>query len=440
MFSQRVGFFPPTATVTPFVGSEITTTTSIQYPYTQYSTSSMAYVGRDLSDRPVFLFIFVETSTGFVKGQAFRIENNGTLYFGTIYNLDTTGGASHTVALASELTGAGSFSSDTYQGATVYWFCSYTRSGSQQTIGLYGQVSVNGPDLAINTFISPFVLFTSLDGDFPGAAYLGRRNATGNPNPNSTQYQVLFGTRTGGGYLTRRFYTSGTGTFVAQGPVEVPNGGNADTAPLGFAADLSIPKIPVFRSAYWNTGGGGNYAVAAVMTSQASNSGTPVAANYLTTIQTSPSILDTSRYNQACNLNNSNKFIAVSYLSPANSLNLTVVDVTWNTPPAFPIPTVGAFVSAGSAASPPTLVSGFANNTALLVQSPAGFDSLTYAPITVAGTVPTVGSTQTLFGGLSNCIGPPILASAKIGTKTYLAGIQSRSGSNTPYVFSVRFT
>ena len=86
MFSQRVGFFPPTATVTPFVGSEITTTTSIQYPYTQYSTSSMAYVGRDLSDRPVFLFIFVETSTGFVKGQAFRIENNGTLYFGTIYN------------------------------------------------------------------------------------------------------------------------------------------------------------------------------------------------------------------------------------------------------------------------------------------------------------------------------------------------------------------
>jgi hypothetical protein len=440
MFSQRTGFFPPADTVSPFVGSEITTSTNILYPYTQYSTSSLAYLGPDNNNRAVFIFIFIEPGTGALKGQAFRINDNGTLFFGTTSTLDANAAGAHTVSVTSEYEGAGSFANPTYDflRPTSRWFCSYTKPGTQQLVAVFGTVQLNQAGLPNIERRAPLALtFGTTDGDFPVATFLGRRPATGS---NTVQYQVLFGMRTGGGFVTRRYWTDGSTVLTAQGPAQIPNGGAADTAALGFAADFSTPTIPVYRSGYWNTGGGGNYALSAVMTSQASNTSSPAAANYRTEIQTSPSILDTSRYNQACNLNNSNKFLAVSFLSPANTLNLTVVDVTWNNPPALPTPTVGAFVSAGSASNPPTLVSGFTTDTAFLVQSPAGSSSLTYAPITVAGTVPTVGSTQTLFGGLSNCIGPPILATGRLGTKTYLAGIQSRSGSNTPYVFGVRFT
>lgn len=443
MFSQRVGFFPPAATVSPFVGSEITTTTNILYPYTQYSTSSMAYVGPDNANRPVFIFIFIEPGTGILKGQAFRINDNGTIFFGTTSTLDNNaGGGAHTVAVTSEYQGAGSFNGQTYQSATTgRWFCSYTKPGTQRLMGVFGTVQLNQATLPNIQTRPPLELtFGTTDGDFPVAAFVGRRPATVAPNSNTVQYQVLFGMRTGGGFVTRRYFTDGASVLAAQGPAEIPNGGGTDPAALGFAADFSIPKVPVFRSAYWNTGGGGQTTVAAVMSSQFSNTGAPVAANYLTQISTSPSVLDTSVYNQACNLNSSNKFLAVSYLAP-NSLNLTVVDVNWNTPPSFPTTTTGAFVSAGLAgAAQPAVVSGFTTDTAFLVQSPVGASSLTYADITVSGTVPTVGSTQTLFGGLSNCQGPPILATGRIGTKTYMAGIQSRSGSNTPYVFGVRFT
>ena len=443
MFSQRVGFFPPAATVSPFVGSEITTTTNILYPYTQYSTSSMAYVGPDNSNRPVFIFIFVEPGTGILKGQALRINDNGTIFQGTTSILDASaGGGAHTVAVTSEYQGAGSFNDQTYQFATTgRWFCSYTKPGTQRLMAVFGTVELNQATLPnINRRAPQTLTFGTTDGDFPVATFVGKRGAIPAPNGSTVQYHVLFGMRTGGGFVTQRFFTDGSSAFAAQGPAEIPNGGSTDPAALGFAADLSIPKIPVFRSAYFNTGGGGQTTVSAVMSSQFSNTGSPVAANYLTQITTSPSVLDTSVYNQACNLNNSNKFLGVSYLAP-NSLNLAVVDVNWNTPPSFPTTTTGAFVSAGQAgAAQPTVVSGFVADTALLVQSPPGAGSLTYADITVAGTVPTVGSTQTLFGGLSNCQGPPILATAKIGTRTYIAGIQSRSGSNTPYVFGVRFT
>ena len=441
MFSQRVGFFPPAATVSPFVGSTITTSTNILYPYTQYSTSSMAYVGPDNANRPVFLFIFVEPGTGVVKGQAIRINDNGTIFQGYTTELDTTGGASHTVAVTSEYQGAGSFGNTS--SPANRWYCSYTKPGTQRLTALFGRVDVNDSQLIVNRVRPPLALtFGSTDGDLPVAVFLGRRPATVAPDNNPTQFQVLFGMRTGGGFVTQRYFTDGASVLTAQGPAQIPNGGNTDSAALGFAPDLTVVKTnTIFRSGFWNTGGGGQTTVAAVMNSFYANT-SPPAVNNQTPIVTSPSILDTSTYNQACNLNSTNKFIGVSYLAP-NSLNLTVVDVNWGAAGAliFPTPTVGAFVSAGLAgATQPAVVSGFTNDTAFLVQSPLGASSLTYADITVSGTVPTIGSTQTLFGGLSNCQGPPILATAKIGTKTYMAGIQSRSGSNTPYVFGVRFT
>lgn len=440
MFSQRVGFFPPAATVSPFVGSEITTTTNILYPYTQYTTSSLAYVGPDTSQRPIFLFIFVEPGTGILKGQAFRINNDGTIFQGTTATLDNNaGGGAHTVALTSEYQGAGSFGNQ--QSANGRWWCSYTKPATQQLMAVFGTVQLNQAGLTVVNTRAPLHLsFGNTDGDFPVAAFLGRRPPAPAPNGSVTQFSVLFGMRTGSGFVTKRYWTDSASAFAAQGPAEIPNGGQTDSAALGFAGDFSNLYVPRFRSAYWNTGGGGQTTVSAVMSSEFSNTGNPVAANYRTEIVTSPSILDTSTYNQACNLNATNKFLGVSYISP-NSLNLTVVDVTWNTPPSFPTTNVGAFVSAGLAgATQPAVVSGFNTDSAFLVQSPVGATSLTSTPITVAGTVPTVGSTETLFGGLSNCQGPPILATGKIGTKTYMAGIQSRSGSNTPYVFGVRFT
>jgi hypothetical protein len=447
MFSQRVGFFPPAATVSPFVGSEITTTTNILYPFTQYSTSSMAYVGPDPSNRPLFAFVFVEPGTGVLKGQVIRINNDGTIFQGTTTTLDAgAGGGAHTVAVTSIYQGAGSFTFPTYSAGNTNTvvFYSYIKASTLKLMAGFGVVSRDQAGIPLSALRNPVSIFPTLnaDGDQPVASYLGQRPNNPVPNANSAEYGILFGLRTGTGSVTQRFMTTGapSSALTTQGPIIGQGNGPIDAAGLGFAGDFSVSRVPVFRSGYWNTGGGAQGTAAAVMSSQYSNSGVPAAANYQTLISTSPSVLNNSVYNQACNLNNSNKFLGVSFLSPANSLNLTVVDVSWNTPPSYPTTTVGAFVSAGSAGNLPAVVPGFVADTALLVQSPAGSTSLTYADITVAGTVPTVGSTQTLFGGLSNCQGPPILATGKIGTKTYLAGIQARSGSNTPYVFGVRFT
>ena len=432
MFSQRVGFFPPAATVSPFVGSEITTTTNILYPFTAYSTSSMAYVGPDNANRPIFAFLFIDPSTGALKGQAIRINDNGTIFQGITNTLDASAGGIHTVALTSTFSGAGSYNSSVFNfNTTPPIFYSYIKASTSRLMVGRGTVSVTQAGLGVNQGQVPQdLLGFNSDGDFPVAAYLGNSPIGG--------HGILFGLRTGTGVATRRCMTNLVSNLTVQGPAQGGNGGPIDTAALGFAGDFTISSAPVYRSAFWNTGSGAQTTVAGVMSSRfISGSNT---ANYLTQITTSPSVLDTSVYNQACNLNNSNKFLGVSYLSPANSLNLTVVDVNWNTPPSFPTPTTGAFVSAGSADALPTVVSGTSTDSAFLVQSPVGASSLTYANITVSGTVPTVGSTQTLFGGLSNCQGPPILATAKIGTKTYMAGIQSRSGTNTPYVFGVRFT
>lgn len=448
MFSQRVGFFPPAATVSPFVGSEITTTTSIQYPFAQFSNSSMAYVGADPSNRPLFIFVYIEPGTTLLKSLVFRINDNGTISQSLPQTLNggaATNGA-RTVAVTSTYQGAGSFGNQAV--GTPYplvWY-SYINTSTSKLMAGYGSVITDQPtptlaEIKLPASIMP--VYTS-DGDQPLAAFLGRRPATTAPDSNQVQYGVLFGLRTGSGTATQRFVaTNGSGTLTAQGPVASNNGGQIDQAALGFAGSFEVPKTAtVWHSGYWNTGGGAQTTLAGLMNSWYGNPASPTPINVQTSITTSPSILDTSVYNQACNLNNSTKFIGVSYLSPANTLNLTVVSVNWGSAGRLeaPTPTVGAFVSAGSAVNLPAVVSGFVADTALLVQSPAGSSSLTYADITVAGTVPTVGSTQTLFGGLSNCVGPPILATGKIGTKTYLAGIQARSGSNTPYVFGVRFT
>lgn len=446
MFSQRTGFFPPASTVSPFVGSEITTTTNIQYPFAQYSTSSMAYVGPDTSNRPLFVFLFIEPGTTLLKSQVIRINDNGTLFFGTTTTLNygaATNGA-RTVAVTSVYQGAGSFGNQAP--GTPYplvWY-SYINTSTSKLMAGYGYVINNQagiPLVEVKIPASIMPVYTS-DGDQPLAAFLGRRPATTAPDNNPVQYGVLFGMRTGPGTVTQRFVTTGTTALTAQGPVAGFNGGQVDQAALGFAGFFDVPKTAtVWHSGYWNTGGGASGTLAGLMNSWYGNPASPTPINVQTLITTSPSILDTSVYNQACNLNSTNKFIGVSFLAP-NSLNLTVVSVNWGSAGRLeaPTPTVGAFVSAGSAVNLPAVVSGFVADTAVLVQSPAGSSSLTYADITVSGTVPTVGSTQTLFGGLSNCQGPPILATGKIGTKTYVAGVQSRSGSNTPYVFGVRFT
>ena len=369
----------------------------INYSYNDYSQSRMAYVGPDSSNRPVFLFAYANSSNN-LKAQLFRINDDGTITQGSEQGPGSNQSCSRTVKCMSEYEGANSFGNGS---PTNYAYLTYADGpgGSNYKV----QVVLADPSALTCTFGTAVNTGFTPDADQPAVAYVGNS-------------RCVSGGRTGGGFGPKRYSRSGT-TLTAEGTASADFESRIDMDLLGFDWD-----------------GSSRYRMGQVVT-QGGASGTLIAAaqqgatNYLVRNNT----IGSTGFNMGCNLNNTNKMLGYS---DGGGLNLRAVSITWNSAanPTLTIGTANAGFNDKSVGA--AIVSGHVADEAYIVYNGSS-TTLDYRKVTVSGTTVTIGSKVTMLTGLSNFYYQISPSSAKVGTKTYLAGVAVRS-SGAPYIFGYR--
>jgi len=374
--------------------------TSINYAYQQYSQSSVAYVGPDSSNRPVFFFAYANSSN-LLRAQLWRINDDGTITQGAEQSAGSQS-CYHSVQAMSEYEGANSFGN----GTGNYVYLSYTNFPT--TLSVFQAASVN-QDALTCTFGTAVVGALAADFDGGVAAYVGGTSA-------------VFGCRTGGGFSVQRYTRSGT-TLTAAGTASADQGYRIDPAQLGFQPNGTTQ----YRSAYFDTGNGASGTIYGA---------TELGATNYTAYNTS---ITTSNQNFGCNLNSTDRMLGTYGVS--GTVSAIAVPITWN---AASAPTFAAGTAVTALTITPSIggswfpVSGFATNTAYIIYNDTA-TTISYLPVTVSGTTVTIGSSVQMFAGLSNFYYQMMATSAVIGTKTYLAGVQVRS-SGAPYIYGVRYS
>lgn len=398
MFAARGGFFAqPQAAFSP-VG-QAALSTSIYSDYQQYSQGSVSYVGPDSSNRPVFFFAYANSSN-LLRAQMWRIENDGTITQGA----EQSAGVQtcyHAVQSMSEYEGANSFG----VGSGDYVYLSYTNITA--TLSVYQVVQVNQSALTctFGTAVSG-ALTTDFDGGV--TAYVGGTSA-------------VFGARTGSGFTVRRYTRSGT-TLTAAGTASADQGFRIDPAQLGFAPNGTTQ----YRSAYFDTANGASGTI---------YGGTELGSTNYTAYNSSITGTD---QNFGCNLNNTDRMLG-TYIA-SGVVSAIAVPITWNaaSAPSFAAGTAVTAVTPTGSGGAWFPVSGFATDTAYIIYNNTA-TTISYVPVTVSGTTVTTGSSVQMFTGLSNFYYQMMAASAKIGSQTYLAGVQIRSTA-TPYIYGYRLS
>ena len=371
----------------------------INYAYQAYSQSSVAYVGPDSSNRPVFFFAYANASNQ-LRAQLWRIEDNGTITQGAEQSAGSQS-CYHSVQSMSEYEGANSFGNGT---PGTYVYLSYVNAAV--TTGYVQTASIDQNNL-ICSFGTAVALAGTPDFDGGAVAFVGGNSC-------------VAGCRTGSGFSIRRYTNSG-GTLTAAGTASPDQGFRIDPAELGFAPSTTVQ----YRSAYFDTGNGASGTVFGA---------TALGATNYNAYDTS---ITTSSGNFGCNLNNTNKMLGTYTVS--GTVSAIAVPITWS---LFGVPTfapgtaVTAFTLGLTAAWSP--VSGFSTDTAYILYNDST-TSISYVPVTVSTSTVTIGSSVQMFAGLSDFYYNLIGSSAKISTKTYLSGIQVRA-SGAPYIFGYRLS
>jgi len=373
--------------------------TSINYAYADYSQSSVSYVGPDTSNRPVFFFAYANASN-LLRAQMWRIENDGTITQGAEQSagLQTCNRA---VQAQSEYEGANSFG----VGSGDYVYLSYVDFPAVLAVFQVAQVNRDALTCTFGTAVTG-----SIAADFDGGvtAYVGDVSA-------------VFGCRTGIGMSIQRYTRSGT-TLTAAGTVSPDQGYRIDPAELGFAPNGTTQ----YRSAYFDTGNGASGTVYGATELGATNYNA-----YDTTIST-------SNRNFGCNLNNTDRMLGTYQV--AGVVSAIAVPITWNaaSAPTFAAGTAVTAVTPTGSGGSWFPVSGFVTDTAYIIYNDTA-TTISYRPVTVSGTTVTIGTSVQMFASLSNFYYSMAAASAKIGSQTYLAGVQVRSTA-TPYIYGYRLS
>jgi len=372
----------------------------INYAYQAYSQSSVSYVGPDSSNRPVFFFAYANASN-LLRAQLWRIEDNGSITQGAEQSAGSQS-CYHSVQSMSEYEGANSFGNGT---PGTYVYLSYVNAAV--TTGYVQTASIDNNNLTCS-FGTAVALAGTPDFDGGAVAFVGTLSC-------------VAGCRTGGGFSIRRYTNSG-GTLTAVGTASPDQGYRIDPAELGFAPNGTTQ----YRSAYFDTGSGASGTVYGATALGATN------YNAYNTSITAPT------RNFGCNLNNTDKMLGTYAVS--STVSAIAVPITWNaaSAPTFAAGTaVTAFVVTGSGGAwfP---ASGITTDTAYMIYNDSA-TTISYVPVTVSGTTVTIGSSVQMFAGLSDFYYSMAATSAKISTKTYLAGVQVRS-SGAPYIFGYRLS
>lgn len=382
--------------------------------------NSLSYVGPDSSNRPVFFFPYANAS-GNLRATLFRINDDGSITEGTEQSAGVQPVAGG-VMCTSEYEGANSFGNGT---PANYVYLSWLSSPSYAFN--WGMVATVNQDALTCTFGTVTAATVNAISSYPVVAYVGSNTAVFGSNPNDNAGVKIRSATRAGNVLTV------TGNISAAQDIRI------DALQVGFA-----PSGTQLRSAFFSTrdqsiGNVGNviYGATELDTTNYTSFGSARIAN--------------SVDGQACNLNNTDSMLGI-YLNVGNiqagtgTLKALAVPITWNA-------NANATFSAGNSVTVAALsssagyyvVSGATANTATIMLTDTS-SSITYIPVTVSsGNVVSLGGAAKLVTGLSNIGTLPTneakmyASSAKIGTKTYLAGIQQRT-STAPYIFAARLS
>ena len=366
----------------------------INYAYQDYSQSSMAYVGPDSSNRPVFLFAYANGSS-LLRAVLFRINDDGTITEGSEQSPGSVS-CSRTVKCMSEYEGANSFGNNT---PTNYAYLCYAPTSGQYKV----QAVLADPSALTCTFGTALSVGLTPDADQPAVAYVGNS-------------RCVAGGRHGGGFSVNRFSRSGT-TLTAEGTGSADFESRIDSDLEGFDWD-----------------GSSRYRMAQVAT-QNGASGTQIAAVQLgsTNYVVRNNTITGTNFNMSCNLNNTNKMLGYS---DGGGLNLRAVSITWNSA-ANPTLTIGtANAGFNDKNNSACIVPGHVADEAYILYNGTS-TTIDYRKVTVSGTTVTIGSKVNMISSLSSFYYQMSGSSATVGTKKYLAGVQVRS-SGAPYIFGYR--
>ena len=384
----------PTYGLTPVGQASVSSV--INYAYQDYSQSSMAYVGPDSSNRPVFLFAYANASS-FLKAVLFRINDDGTITEGSEQSPGSNLSCTRTVKCTSEYEGANSFGNNT---PTNYAYLTYAPTSGQYKV----QAVLADPSALTCTFGTALNNGYTPDAEQPAVAYVGNS-------------RCVSGGRHGGGFSVQRFSRSGT-TLTSEGTGSADFGSRIDADLEGFDWD-----------------GSSRYRMGQVAT-QNGASGTTVAAVQLgsTNYVVSNSTITGTGFNMSCNLNNTAKMLGLSNAGGTNSLR--AVSITWNSA-ANPTLTIGtANTGFNDQNNSACIVPGHVADEAYILYNGTS-TTIDYRKVTVSGTTVTIGSKVNMISSLSSFYYQMSGSSATVGTKKYLAGVQVRS-SGAPYIFGYR--
>lgn len=383
-------------------GGQVVVNSTINYAYQQYSNSTLTYVGADTSSRPVFYFAYANSSN-LLRAILFRIEDNGAITFGSEQSAGSIS-VYRTVQSMSDYEGANSFGNGTPSGYVYMCYIDSTLSA--------GYIKTAFPDVnsLTCTFGTAVAITGTPDADQPVVAYVGNDRA-------------IAGLRTSLDAKIKRYARSGS-SLSSEGTISNNLGYQIDSAAIGFLNDGTTQ----YRSGFFNTNTGA--------------SGTVYGANELgaTNYSANNTAITASNQNIGCNLNNTGKMLGGYYYNTSSQLNLQAVDITWNSAsaPTFSAGSAALTSYTGTTGTAWYPVSGFTTDTAYILCNNST-STIDYIPVTVSGTTISLGTTKTMFTGLSGFNYEMTGTSAKVGTKTYLAGIQIRT-SGGPYVFGYRLT
>jgi len=372
--------------------------TNINYAYQDYSVNNIVYVGTDSLYRPVFFFAYANSSNQ-LRAQLFRINNDGTITEGAEQSAGTQS-VYRTVKSASEYEGAGSYG----VGSGNFVYMCYENSTPNATFAQVAEVNQSALTCTFGTAVN---ISQTPDADQPFCAYVG--NARG-----------VFGARTGTGAVFKRYSRSGT-TLTSEGTASVDAGFRIDSDAMGFLNNGSTQ----YRYGFYNTGNG-----AAGVVFGAQTMGT---TNYSTVNSSS---ITSSTFARGCPLNNTNKILGVGQSGGTYSVRAVQITFNASSNPTLSLGTAATFTDVTGSGGLATVAPGHTADNGFVIYNGSS-TSLDYRTVSASGTTLTLGSKVTMFTGLSSFYYSISATSAKVGTKTYLAGIQVRS-SGKPYIFGYR--
>lgn len=369
---------------------------SINYAYQEYSFNDLCYVGPDSSNRPVFFFPYKNTSNN-LRAVLFRINDDGTITEGAEQSAGTQS-VYRTVKAQSEYEGAGSYG----VGSGNFVYMCYENNATTATFAQVAEVNQTNLTCTFGTAVD---IGQTPDADQPSCAYVGNSRA-------------VFGARTGSGHSLVRYSRSGT-TLTNEGTASADTNMRVDCDVTGFLNNGSTQYRYGFMGGQ-SGASGPQYGAQTMGTTNYSVTSTISGGNPV--------------YN--CNLNNTNKVLG--YYNAAGTTTLRAFEITWNASsnPTTSLGTAATFTGVTGSGGTAMVVNGHTEDNAFVIYNSSA-SVISYRTVSASGTTLTIGSPVTMLSGLSNFYYSISAASAKVGTKTYLAGINVRS-SGAPYIFGYR--